>query len=88
MNSVLYSEQANFELKNFQDAKQDFEKVLELDPTVKDAKRQTELCDKKIISSQSEERLLAQNMMSMIGKGGVGVQIVLCKISRPVIFKI
>lgn len=61
---------ANFELKNFQDAKQDFEKVLELDPTVKDAMRQTELCDKKIISSQNEERLLAQNMMSMIGKGG------------------
>ena len=63
--------QANFELKNFKDAKEDFEKVLELDPNSKDAKRQVGLCDKNIKLSLNDEILLAKNMMSMIGKGPV-----------------
>ena len=59
-------------MKHFDKSKQDFEKVLKLDPENTDAKKQLDLCIRTMKSSLSEEKILAKNMMSGIGKGGVG----------------
>lgn len=63
---------ANFEMKNFEEAKKDFEHVLELEPENADANKKIGLCAKNMKTYLSEEKLLAKNMMSMIGKGGGG----------------
>lgn len=61
---------ANYHMKHFDKSKQDFEKVLKLDPENTDAKKQLDLCIRTMKSSLSEEKILAKNMMSGIGKGG------------------
>ena len=58
-------------MKNFKLAKQDFEKVMELEPENKDAKNHVEICEKRIQKALCDERELAKNMMSEIGQGGV-----------------
>ncbi|KAL4225223.1 FK506-binding protein 5 [Mactra antiquata] len=61
--------QALYNLQDWKSAKSDFDKVLEMEPTNKLAKRYSTDCQNKAKETAGQEKELAQKMMSGFGKG-------------------
>lgn len=58
-----------FNTNDWKEAKSDFEKVVELDPSNKSAKNHISVCNRRIRESVGQERQMYQNMMSQFGRG-------------------
>lgn len=64
-----YKFQASFNLQDWEAAKKDFEKVVEIEPANKAAKKQIVECQNRAKQTAGQEKELAQKMFSGLGKG-------------------